>query len=92
MFMTELLLEYSAVPGMACRPLEDQEATEGVCYIIVGASHAGRLASALKDTSAEVADLLVPGWRVTDTAIESSTALLRETLEEKWEGLKVRQQ
>jgi hypothetical protein len=54
--MTELLLEYSSArDGLPA--LEDQEPADDVRYVIVGASHAGRLA--LKDTSAEVADFCI---------------------------------
>jgi hypothetical protein len=55
-------------------------------YIVIGASHAGRLASALKEMGSEVADLSVPGWKISSAAVESSIELLKEVLDENWEG------
>jgi hypothetical protein len=34
----------------------------------------------------EVADLSVPGWKISSAAVESSIELLKEVLEENWEG------
>jgi hypothetical protein len=56
-------------------------------FILVGASHATwRLAAALKELGAEVADLSVPRWRLTEAAVEDSVALLRDVIDECWEG------
>jgi hypothetical protein len=54
--------------------------------VVVGASHASRLASALREAGAEVADLSEPGWRLTTENVESMCMLLKEVLEEQWEG------
>jgi hypothetical protein len=67
-------------------PIEDDNISSSTRYIFVGASHASRLASALREAGAEVADISVPGWTISEANVESSAALLREILDEKWEG------
>jgi hypothetical protein len=83
-FMCNLSLEYSTSrDGTAAACVETAAATR---IILVGASHAGRLAGALRETGAEIADLSVPGWKISDENVESSISLLHEVLEEEWEG------
>jgi hypothetical protein len=50
-------------------------------FIIIGGSHAARIASALDDLNLEVTDLSSPGWSVTDANVQCATALLLEELE-----------
>jgi hypothetical protein len=60
--------------------------TTNTRFVVIGASHAGRLASALKDMGSEVADLSMPGWKISSAAVESSIELLKEVLDEGWDG------
>jgi hypothetical protein len=57
-----------------------------VKYIIIGASHAGRLANALREAGMEVADLSEPGWKITADSASAMSALLKDVLEEEWDG------
>jgi hypothetical protein len=83
-FMCNLALEYSTShDGSVAVGVDTAAATR---IILVGASHASRLAGALCETGAKVADLSVPGWKINNENVESSIALLREVLEEEWEG------
>jgi hypothetical protein len=52
-------------------------------FIIVGGSHAARLAECLDDTGIHVANLSIPGWTVTDANVDSMLALLEKVLAEK---------
>jgi hypothetical protein len=90
MFMTELALEYSSSrDGQLNLDLEGSP-INNTRLIFVGSSHTCRLASAFKDIykedEIEIADLSVPGWKATDAAVETSATLLKETLEEEWDG------
>jgi MoaA/NifB/PqqE/SkfB family radical SAM enzyme len=59
-FMCNLALEYcTSRDGTA--NISSNMATVNTRYVVIGASHAGRLASALKEMGSEVADLSVPG-------------------------------
>jgi hypothetical protein len=62
------------------------DATPNTRYVFVGGSHAGRLASALRESGAEVADASVPGWKISEESVETSIELLKEILEEHWAG------
>jgi hypothetical protein len=61
---------------------EQQEDWSSTRFIFVGASHTSRLASAMREAGAEVADISVPGWRVSETNVEHACKLLKEVLEE----------
>jgi hypothetical protein len=62
------------------------DVTPNTRYVFVGGSHAGRLASALRESGAEVADASVPGWKISEESVETSIELLKEILEEHWAG------
>jgi hypothetical protein len=55
-------------------------------FIICGSSHGSRLANALDDADAKVADLSTPGWSATEKSVELMTEELSEVLEEPWES------
>jgi hypothetical protein len=55
----------------------------GKRLIIVGGSHAGRLADSLDDMKIEVVDLSVPGWSATDRNVDRATDQLTKVLNEK---------
>jgi hypothetical protein len=83
-FMCNLSLEYSTShDGTVAACAESAAATR---IILVGASHASRLAGALRETGTEIADLSVLGWKISDDNVESSISLLREVVEEEWDG------
>jgi hypothetical protein len=52
-------------------------------FIIIGGSHAARLAECLDNVGLHVADLSIPGWTVTDANVDSMLALLEKVLAEK---------
>jgi uncharacterized membrane protein YgcG len=52
-------------------------------FIIIGRSHAARLAECLDDFGIHVANLSIPGWTVTDANVDSMLALLEKVLAEK---------
>jgi hypothetical protein len=87
LYMTNLATEFCTNrDSTGCALTEEDDILHSTRFVLVGASHASRLASALKDLGAEVADLSVPGWRLSEANVEDSAALLREVLEEEWEG------
>jgi hypothetical protein len=59
-----------------------QTQNEANRYILVGASHAGRLAEALDRQKYHVVDLSEPGWRASDFNVESICRSLRDCLAE----------
>jgi hypothetical protein len=83
-FMTALATEYCTMQDGAAGT-EQHEDWSSTKYIFVGASHASRLASAMREAGAEVADISVPGWRVSEANVEHACELLKEVLEEDWE-------
>jgi hypothetical protein len=83
-FMTALATEYCTMRDGAAGT-EQHEDWSFTRYIFVGASHASRLASAMREAGAEVADISVPGWRVSEANVEHACELLKEVLEEDWE-------
>jgi hypothetical protein len=83
-FMCNLALEYCTSRDGTSAALD--EISNGIRYIIVGASHACRIASALREAGADVADLSVLAWKLSESNVETSVALLREVLDEEWEG------
>jgi hypothetical protein len=86
-FMCNLALEYcTSRGGVSTGTNVTEEMASSTRFVMLGASHAGRLASALRETGSEVADLSVPGWKISSANVESSIELLKEVLEEEWEG------
>jgi hypothetical protein len=74
-FMTDLFLEVSTVRDSASG---DAFCTDDALgrkrFVIIGASHASRLACALEDMGATVIDLSVPGWRADKDTVWRTTA------------------
>jgi hypothetical protein len=61
--------------------LEDKDTAEdNRHYIVIGGSHAGRLADSLDDMGLHVADLSVPGWSVCERNVEKAVAELQKEL------------
>ena len=60
--------------------------SDGARYIVVGASHATRLANALADAVEKVMNLASPGWKLTDDSIDSTASLIRGEVEKVWGG------
>jgi hypothetical protein len=85
-FMTNLATEYSTARNSSSASAATGGDVSELRFIIIGASHASRLASALREMGAEVADLAVPGWRISAENVEASIGLLKEVLEEEWNG------
>jgi hypothetical protein len=57
-------------------------------FIVVGGSHAGRIAEALDKLGYRVADLSEPGWRVNVTNVDSAAESLRDCIAEDDRGKK----
>jgi hypothetical protein len=84
--MTDLATEFCTACTNETSPSSAECDTSYYRFVVIGASHASRLASALRETGAEVADLAVPGWKISGENVEAMSALLREVLEEEWTG------
>jgi hypothetical protein len=86
--LTELLSELNAkfltdLASLACEEgYSSQEEVLENSYrvIVIGGSHAGRLADCLDDMGLEVIDLSVPGWTVTEKNVEKAVADLEKEL------------
>jgi hypothetical protein len=85
-FMTDLATEFSSARTKDTNPSSAECDTSDYRFVVIGASHACRLASALRETGAEVADLAVPGWKISSESVEAMCVLLKEVLEEEWTG------
>jgi hypothetical protein len=86
-FMTDLALELSTSRDNACTGDDSSDAAlAGKRFIVVGASHGMRLASALEDMGACIVDISVPGWRISAEAVESMKAELASVLQEEFSG------
>jgi hypothetical protein len=55
---------------------------DGKKIIVMGASHAGRIADVLDSMDLEVVDLTTPGWKITEQNVEKLSAQLQEVLAE----------
>jgi hypothetical protein len=55
----------------------------GKRFVVVCASHAGRIADCIDNQDVEVVDLSVPGWTVTEKNVAKMTAELEKVLNEK---------
>jgi hypothetical protein len=85
--MTDLALELSTSRDNACTGDDSSDAAlAGKRFIVVGASHGMRLASALEDMGACIVDISVPGWRISADAVESMKAELASVLQEEFSG------
>jgi hypothetical protein len=61
-------------------------ALAGKRFVIVGASHGMRIASALEEMGASIVDISVPGWRVSADSVEALKAELSSVLSEDFNG------
>jgi hypothetical protein len=86
-FMTDLALEvstsrFNSDTGDMCT----DSALAGKRFVIVGASHGMRIASALEEMGACIVDISVPGWRVSADSVEALKAELSSVLSEDFNG------
>jgi hypothetical protein len=63
-------------------PFDYVEACAGKRFVIVGASHAARLGSALEDLELCVVDLTSPGWKLNEQSVGDTAKQLEEILSE----------
>jgi hypothetical protein len=85
--MTDLALELAVSRELDCDDtITLDTALAGKRIVVVGASHAMRLASALEDLGVIVIDISVPGWKVSSEAVEDMKKELSTVLEEEFEG------
>jgi hypothetical protein len=66
--------------------VEIQRNKSALRYIIIGASHAGRIADCLEENGCCIVDLSIPGWTITEGNVEKMTAELAAVLAEEHEG------
>jgi hypothetical protein len=87
LFMTDLALEICTARENA---LFDGDGTDssllGKRFILIGASHAMRLALAMEDMGAVVIDLSIPGWRSTPDTVTAAISDLNAVLDEEFSG------
>jgi hypothetical protein len=84
-FMTDLCPINLDDDSSSSKEGEDEEEAEANPYddlrlIIVGGSHAARIASAADNLGVEVENLAVPGFRISDNSVENSAILLEDSL------------
>jgi hypothetical protein len=63
-------------------PFDYVEACASKRFVIVGASHAGRLGRALEDLELCVIDLTSPGWKLNEQSVSDTAKQLEEILSE----------
>jgi hypothetical protein len=86
-FMTDLALELSTTRfNGGTDDMCTDSALAGKRFVIVGASHGMRLASALEDMGASIVDISVPGWRVSADGVEALKTELSTILSEEFSG------
>jgi hypothetical protein len=87
-FMTELAMEclIDREGGEHEQEQCDTRALKGKRFVLVGASHASRLACAMEDMNVNVVDLSSPGWRVSPAAVNTQCEQLARVLKEKFDG------
>jgi hypothetical protein len=86
-FMTDLALELSTTRfNSGTDDMCTDSALAGKRFVIVGASHGMRLASALEDMGASIVDISVPGWRVSADGVEALKMELSTILSEEFSG------
>jgi hypothetical protein len=85
-FMTELALEINTSRDNDVQEHGTGSALSGKRFVIIGASHATRLASAMEDAGALVVDIFVPGWRISAEAVEAMIGELSAILDEEYTG------
>jgi hypothetical protein len=84
MFLADLATEYSVDREQETEGTGD--ALEDKRLVLVGSSHATRLASAYDDMELEVVDLSVPGWHALPVNVATMSAELSKVLAEDFDG------
>jgi hypothetical protein len=79
-FSTELASP--VLQGDLDMPFDYVEACAGKRFIVIGASHASRLANALEDLELCVVDLSLPGWKLNSDSASNTAGQLEEILAE----------
>jgi len=64
----------------------DQHESGVVRYVVVGASHATRLAKALTEAGECVSCLASPGWKLNAESVAATSTALKHELEKDWAG------
>jgi hypothetical protein len=85
-YMTDLALEICTDREGKSEGTDLDSALLGKRMIVVGASHATRLACALEDAGAIVIDLSVPGWRASTESVQRMISQLNGVLDEEYSG------
>jgi hypothetical protein len=65
---------------------EEEDPLRGKRIIMLGASHAVRMANILEDMGAIVVDLSIPGWKITSENVSSQVEQLSSVLAESFDG------
>jgi hypothetical protein len=65
---------------------EEEDPLHGKRIIMLGASHAVRMANILEDMGAIVVDLSIPGWKITSENVNSQVEQLASVLAESFDG------
>jgi len=63
-------------------PEKEDQVEDSVLYVILGASHAGRIADELVEKGEKVVDLSRPGWKPTRDKVQQAMGELTNTLKE----------
>jgi hypothetical protein len=85
-FMTDLALDFSADRENVADVSMAESTLLGKRLIVIGASHATRLACALEDAGAIVIDLSIPGWRPSAESVQRMIVQLSGVLDEEYSG------
>jgi hypothetical protein len=80
-FMTDLV-DLVKNDQSICSEIDWRYYFEGKKIIVMGGSHAGRMASELDAIKLPVVDLSTPGWKITDTSVDSLIHQLQAVLKE----------
>jgi hypothetical protein len=84
--MTDLALEVNTSCDCDVHEQGTGSALAGKRFVIIGASHATRLASAMEDAGALVGDISVPGWRISAKAVEAMIGVPNAILDKEYTG------
>jgi hypothetical protein len=77
-FLTDLA-PLTSEPGYTSH---DENSPSNLRYIIIGGSHASRLADCMDNLDIKVVDLTTPGWLITEKSIDKAVADLMKVLDE----------
>jgi hypothetical protein len=84
--MTELAKEFNTSREHGADESGTDSELEGKRFIIIGASHASRLANALEELGATIVDISVPGWKISESSVEDMKGELSSVLGEEFSG------